>query len=280
MSERDDVINKHEQILYPTVRVSTSRGGGSGTVLFSGKDKSDMCVTMILTNHHVIEDCIEVKDNVWDQRLGKSVKREFKQAVKVEFFHYNDYSHCIGSRGVDADIIAYDALQDIALLKLRDKENIANHVARIIPTDKLDTIHIFDQVWCCGAALGHPPLPTMGYIGGLDDEYDNYKYGLSSASTVYGSSGGALFKYSADRDMYEYIGMPAMCEVSFTGFSPSLVSHMSYFIPIERIIAFLDENCYTFIYDREISIEQCNKNRDKVKMDSRTELERNEGVVG
>ena len=35
-----DIIQKHEQMFYPTVRVRTNKAGGSGTVIYSKKHAS------------------------------------------------------------------------------------------------------------------------------------------------------------------------------------------------------------------------------------------------
>jgi len=187
MNKLEEVIRKHEQILYPTVRVTSNGSGGSGTVLYSGKDKDGKCVTMVITNYHVVEDSVEVRKEVWNSKLTMDTKMEYRKTVSVDTFKYNDYSHKIGANIIEGDIVAYDSDQDMALIKLRDKENIYPYVANIIPRDKYTDVHIFDEVICCGAALGHPPLPTDGFIGGLDDEFDNYKYGLCTAASIYGN---------------------------------------------------------------------------------------------
>ena len=49
-----DIIQKHEQMFYPTVRVRTKKAGGSGTVVYSKKHKDEV-YTYVITNHHVIE---------------------------------------------------------------------------------------------------------------------------------------------------------------------------------------------------------------------------------
>ena len=39
---RKKIIQKHEQMFYPTVRVRTKNAGGSGTVVYSEKYKTIM----------------------------------------------------------------------------------------------------------------------------------------------------------------------------------------------------------------------------------------------
>lgn len=259
----DSIIKLHNEILYPTVRVSTMNSGGSGTVLYSKKNNGKV-VTMVMTNHHVVDDCIEVKDQ-WDSRIGDNRKREFKQTVHVEYFKYNNYSRCIGSFSVEADIVAYDEDQDIALMMTRDKENLAGNVASIYPVDMIDEIHIFDDIYTVGAALGHAPLPTTGQICFMDDEINNFKYWLVAANNIFGSSGGATFRYSDTRNRYEYIGIPSRGDVIMLGFSPQAITYMCYIIPIDRILKFMDDHCYQYIYDDKYTIEQCDKMREEMK---------------
>jgi len=226
----------------------------------------------------VVEDAIEIKKS-WDARVGRDIKKDIRSTVSVEFFKYNNYSRCIGSFGVEADIVAYIVEEDIALLKLRDEEKEAEHVAHLFPFAKIDSIHIFDKIYACGAALGHPPIQTRGEITFMDDEIDNFKYWMSSALIIYGNSGGSVFRYTRERDIYEFVGIPSRVTVSFAGFSANPITHMGYFIPIQRVYKFLDVNCYQFIYNNDFTIEQCRDKRDKMKEKEIARLERQLGLV-
>ncbi len=270
-----ELVKKHEQMLYPTVRVRCLGVGGSGTVVYSGKNKKGEYETYVVTNHHVIESGIVVK-KVWDSKLGKDIKKDIRSTATVEFFKYNNYSRCIGNFGVESDIVAYDSEQDMALLRLRDKENSAKHVAKIYPKNKIRNIHVFDRVYAVGAALGHAPLQTPGEITHMDDEIENYKYWMSNAQTIYGNSGGAIYRFG---DNYEYIGIPSRISVSLSGFSATPITHMGFFIPIDRIYDFLQKNCYDFIYDSTRTIEQCEKTRKREKDRERKLLESRAGIV-
>ena len=278
MSDRRwDVEVLHTQVLYPVVRVRSKNAGGSGTIIFSGQNAEGEYETYVLTNHHVIENAIEVKKQ-WDSMLGREVKKEFKSLVQVELFKYKYWSRMVGGTVIDAEIVAYDAPQDLALLKLRSIDKV-EHVAYLYPKDKIKELHVFDQVIAVGAALGAPPLPTVGHICNLDIEIDNYLYGLSTALTIYGNSGGALFRWSEERNRWELVGVPSRIQVILQGFSAQAITHMGYFIPIERIYNFLDEWCYQFIYDPNYTIEECNKMRQEKKKKAEEELKRIYGVV-
>ena len=257
-----EIIQKHEQMFYPTVRVRTKKAGGSGTVVYSEK-YNDEVYTYVITNHHVVADSVKVEKK-WDSVLKRKVDKEILDTVFVEFFRYNNYSHTVGSFAVEADIVAYsevDGGQDWALLRVRDKENKADWVANMFQLKELENIHIFDEVYAVGASLGHPPVASDGHISYMDDEIDHYKYWMSSAPTIFGNSGGAVYRWNDDNKQYEYIGIPSRISIQPMGFSADAITHMGYFIPIDRIYNLLEENDYQFIYDDKVSIEDCEKAR-------------------
>ena len=257
-----EIVQKHEQMFYPTVRVRTKKAGGSGTVVYSEK-YNDEVYTYVITNHHVISDSVHVEKK-WDPVLKRKVDKEILDTVYVEFFRYNNYSHTVGSFAVEADIVAYSEVeggQDWALLRVRDKENTADWVANMFPLDDIENVHIFDEVYAVGASLGHPPVASDGHISYMDDEIEHYKYWMSSAPTIFGNSGGAVYRWSGNRKQYEYIGIPSRISIQPMGFSADAITHMGYFIPIDRVYKLLEDNDYQFIYDKSISIEDCEKAR-------------------
>tara|TARA_B100000287_G_C20533350_1_gene741774 strand:- start:407 stop:1102 length:696 start_codon:yes stop_codon:yes gene_type:complete len=217
----------------------------------------------VLTNHHVISDNVKVEKK-WNPVTKRKEDKETLDTVQVEFFRYNNYSHCIGSFAIEADIVAYsewEGGQDWALLRVRDKENTIDYVANIFPIEKTDDVHIFDKCFAVGASLGHPPIASEGHISYMDDEIDHFKYWMSTAQTIFGNSGGAVYRWSNKRKIYEYIGIPSRITVQPMGFSSDPITHMGYFIPIDRIIKLLDENDYQFIYDSNFSIADCDESR-------------------
>ena len=268
-----EIIQKHEQMFYPTVRVRTKKAGGSGTVVYSKKYKKEV-YTYVITNHHVIADSVHLEKK-WDPVLKRKIDKEILDTVYVEFFRYNNYSHTVGSFAVEADIVAYSEVnggQDWALLRVRDKENKADWVANMFPLDDIENVHIFDDCYAVGASLGHPPVASNGMITYMDDEIEHYKYWMSSAPTIFGNSGGAVYRWSGNRKKYEYIGIPSRISIQPMGFSADAITHMGYFIPIDRVYKLLEENDYQFIYDNSISIEDCKKAR-KEKQEPKEEKE-------
>jgi len=244
------IIQQHEEMFYPTVRVRTKKAGGSGTVVYSEKYKDEV-FTYIITNQHVIDDSVHIEKR-WDPVLNRKVDKEILDTVYVEYFKYNNYSHTVGSFAVEADIVAYsevDGGQDWALLRMRDTENKADWVANMFPLDDIENVHIFDDCYAVGASLGHPPVASNGMITYMDDEIDHYKYWMSSAPTIFGNSGGAVYRWSDGRKKYEYIGIPSRISIQPMGFSADAITHMGYFIPIDRVYGLLEDNDFQFIYD-------------------------------
>ena len=258
MAASKEIKQKHEQMFYPTVRVRAKNAGGSGTVVYS-KEHDGQVHTYVITNHHVVDGCIKVVKK-WNPIKKRKVDTEILDTVYVEYFRYNNYSNCIGSFAVEADIVAYSEVeggQDWALLRVRDTEQTCDYVANLFPLDDIDNVHIFDDVYAVGASLGHPPIASEGILTYMDDEIDHYKYWMSSAQTIYGNSGGACYRWSPSRKIYDWIGVPSRISVAPSGFSSDAITHMGYFIPIDRIYKLLDENNYQFIYDSSVSFEEC-----------------------
>ena len=258
MAASKEIIKKHEQMFYPTVRVRTAKSGGSGTVVYS-KEHDGEVHTYVLTNQHVVADNIKVVKR-WNPILKKKVDTEILDTCSVEFFQFNNYSNCIGSFAVEADIIAYSEVeggQDWCLLRTRDKETTYDYVANMFPLDDIKNVHIFDKVFAVGASLGHPPIASEGMITFMDDEIDHFKYWMSSAQTIYGNSGGACYRWSPHRKQYDWIGIPSRISVQPSGFSSDAITHMGYFIPIDRVCALLKDNGYEFIYNSEKTLKEC-----------------------
>jgi len=98
----------------------------------------------------------------------------------------------------------------------------------------------------------------------MDDEIDHYKYWMSTAQTIFGNSGGSIYRWSQSRKQYEYIGIPSRISIQPMGFSADAITHMGYFIPIDRIYNLLESNNYNFIYDSSIPIKECEEKRKNV----------------
>jgi S1-C subfamily serine protease len=249
-----DLKQKHEQMLYPVVRVTVKDSGGSGTILYS-EDRGDGCQTYVLTNHHVIDGAIHIKEE-WSSLLQADRKQEVNDPVTVEVFRYAGGSRQDMADSCRADIVAHDKAHDLALLKLRTARKF-DHVARLLPTDA--EVHIFQRVWAVGCSLLHPPVVTEGIVDYLDELIDRKLYWMGSAPIIYGNSGGAVFLRHGDD--YCFVGVPSRLSVS--GFQA--VTHMGYFVPIPRIRRWLTDERLTFLTDTKTTPADSFKQREAMR---------------
>jgi S1-C subfamily serine protease len=258
-------LKQHEEMLWTTVRVHTDKAYGSGTVIFSGQITPKDYVTYIITCFHVISDNIKIEKK-FDHRVGYDIKKEIRIPAEVEFFYYENMSKCLGVSGsAKADIVGYDEDADIALLELR-RSSLVDYVAALFPKEKMENIHVFDEVWACGAALAHEPIATKGIVNFMNEVMESgVEYWMSNAQIIFGNSGGSMFRYSKTRDKYEFIGIPARIAVSGSGFTPDPITHMGYFVPIPVIYQFLQDNFFTFIYG-EGTYESCKAQREQYRV--------------
>ena len=112
---------QHEEMLYPTVLVTTGtgRGSGSGTVIYSEMNGGEW-ESFVLTNHHVVQNAISIQ-KIFDPSAQETKEVEMRRPVKVDIYEYNDYSTAIGTTGRTGNIVAYDKLRDLALIQIDDK---------------------------------------------------------------------------------------------------------------------------------------------------------------
>lgn len=239
----------HESALYPTIRVQSDRATGSGTIIYSGQraepdeDGELGFSTYALTNHHVVASAIRVEKK-YDPQLGKEVTRDYRDLVRVEVFDYKNMSTITSRTTADAEIVAYHEKRDLAVLRLRTNREFPN-VATLYPGDKAREVHIFDPILIVGCGLGQPPFPTQGIVSGKGEMIDYYEYWMSTAPSIFGNSGGAVF---LERTL-ELIGVPSRISVSGGMFGGSAVTHMGYFCPPNEIRKFLRDQGLHFLYD-------------------------------
>ncbi len=243
-AQGDELVQMHQEMLYPSVRIKVSGGGASGTVVYSSEYEGQQH-TYVLTNFHVISSNIKVGDE-WSPQEQKQVKVERRSPVMVEWFDYNDLSREVGTRGKTADIVAYNENLDLALLRIRDKEATIKHIAKLAPENRV--LHLFEAAWAVGSGLGQPPFPTQGMISNLDQQINGNRYIFSSAPIIFGNSGGSLYHYEESNQSYEMIGVPAMGAVIRLGWGGSTVEHMAWAIPMETVYKFLRDNRFHFIW--------------------------------
>lgn len=241
-------------------RVQAKNAIGSATIIYS-KDG----LTYALTNHHVIAKNIEYKD-AWDNMVKAEIKKEYLSPVEI-LFPRMEGDQVIGYSTALADIIIYDEAQDIALLQFKD--NVKYPATELYTRDKAKDIPVLTALAVIGAGLGETPLATFGNLNGKQKIIDNYEYWLSSAQSIFGNSGGGVF--AVQEEEWKFIGIPS--RIAVTGsWSPAPITHMGFFIPVFRIYDWLESNCYQFLYDESISIEESNRLRDKRRQEKRMEI--------
>ena len=233
-----DIIKKHNEMLYTVVRVEANQGSGSGVVISSKKTKEGWA-SYILTNHHVVSYNISIKEK-YDFKKDKNKKEETKTPVRVSWFNYNDVSRHVGTSGRIADIVAYSSSHDLAILKVRDKENKVEFVADV--SSPCQGLSLFETTYAVGAGLGRPPFATSGILGYLDMESQGTRYLMATSPIIFGNSGGALFHYDSEADKYELIGIPAAVSVIGGFFTQTPITHMGWAISIESVKDFLKKN--------------------------------------
>ena len=58
------------------------------------------------------------------------------------------------------------------------------------------------------------------------------------------------------------VGIPSRISVQPSEFSADAITHMGYFIPVNRAYKLLEENGFEFIYDSNFTLEECLKAKD------------------
>lgn len=242
--------------LLANCRVLAGRAGGSGTVLYSAPNTDEGYSTYILTNHHVVDGLIKIEKK-WNSLLKRETKAEVFGIAEVHFFKYRWEQRAVGATAIEAEIMAYDPDEDLALLRLRSDEQVKS-VAKMLPKGEEKTLAIGTPVMAIGAGLGEPPVLTTGRLSQFGRDIDNREYWLQTAPTIFGNSGGAVFVEETE----EFIGVPARIAVMMMGFSADAITHLSFMIPITRVYKFLEDQLFRFIYDSQFTEEGEAKERE------------------
>ena len=236
----------HEKVLYPVVRIRTPKGtGGSGTIVYSktNPEKPEEYETFVLTCAHVVEDAISTKKD-WDSVLKKKIEKEFLEQVQIEIFDYVYLSKVNSSNSYRADIIAYDKVYDLAILKL-ESPKLCPYTVGVVPREKLGDIKLFDSAYASGCSLGHDPICNQGQLTYLNEKIDNKTYIMSNCSSIFGNSGGALFL----ADTGEQIGVTARISAIQLGFGVDIITWMGFSVAPQEIYGFFDQQELKFLYD-------------------------------
>ena len=129
---------EHIEMLYPTVLVRVGSGSGSGTVIYSKLDQDEKYESFILTNWHVIQGSVILK-NEWNSEKKERIDTETRRPVNIDLWEYNNYSTSVGTIGRTAKIVAYDKGRDLALLEIEDTErqmHMLRNVGRLVKKER------------------------------------------------------------------------------------------------------------------------------------------------
>ena len=146
--------DEYERMLYPTVRISSSAGTGSG-VIFETTDEHRLTQIYILTACHVVEQ---------------------ENTVDIELYD---------SSSVTGTVVITDTVKDLALIK---PEINTDKIYFASLAQKNYTPYIFTPVYTVGCSLGLEPRPSQGIISVIG------KYNWEVTSPVLpGNSGGPVY---------------------------------------------------------------------------------------
>ena len=262
----DSVKDKHEQMLFPTVRIKTKRATGSGTIIYSSdRDEKNQFDTFVFTNHHVVDDAIRVEKR-WNSLLRRNEDKEVTDRVAVEVFNYQPQGTTAGRTVYDAEIVAYEPEEDIALLRLTTPVRL-KYVAKLIDRKRLVQLRMFNEVYAVGCSLGQDPVASHGMLTGLSVIIAHRNYWMMSAPIIFGNSGGAVF-VNIDGQHY-FTGIPSRVGSTYN----QAVEHMAYFIPPTRIYSWLEKQRLTFLFDETVTPNESFDERRKLRQKSRHEPE-------
>jgi serine protease Do len=186
------------------VQVRTPGGLGSGFIL--NEDG------YLITNFHVIEGETQISVEVYHQRNGQLERKTYKQ-VKI---------------------IAMNKFQDLALLKIDDKD--ASKFATVSLGDS-DSLAVGESVFAIGSPLGLERTVTEGIVSTKTRQFQGELYLQTTAQINPGNSGGPLFNL-----LGEVIGVTNM-KVAFG-------EGIGFAIPVEAVRYFLKHRD-SYAYDND-----------------------------
>ena len=258
---KDTVTVKLEKVLYPVVRVLNGQGGGSGTVVYSeDREGTGEYSSFVITNNHVIDNLVKVV-KVWDNLSQSYRYEEQNDLADVELFSYSNGGALVTKTNVKADVIAYVADEDIALLRLRHTFKI-DFVAKILPPGK--SLRLFQEVYAVGCPLLIDPMFTKGEVTDIECLLENKAYTGSTANIIWGNSGGAVMSVFDDGEWY-FCGVPSRGTVAPNN---QFLTYLGYSITPDRIWKFINSQKLTFLIDPTKTPTQCLEERSKTQKGS------------
>ena len=198
--------DEYEQMLYPTVRISSPSGTGSGVVIATtlrtltgsqseNPERADEHrYTQILTAAHVVED---------------------QSVVDIELYN---------SETITGTVVITDTLKDLALIK---PQMNTDKIYKACLAPESYQAYLFTPIYTVGCSLGLKPRPSSGIISAINT--DSWEV---SSPILPGNSGGPVF----DGRTYEVIGIAVWVKV----YDGQLITTMAGIVPINQIYEFLN----------------------------------------
>jgi serine protease Do len=186
-----DLVN---QLGEAVVQVRTPSGLGSGFII--NEDG------FLVTNFHVIEGETQISVAVYHQRDGQLEPKVYKQVR----------------------IVAINKFQDMALLKIEDKDAPK---FKYVLLGSADALAVGDGVFAIGSPLGLERTVTQGILSTKTREFEGALYLQTTTQINPGNSGGPLFNMAG-----EVVGITNMKITAGEG--------LGFAIPIEGVKFFLE----------------------------------------
>ncbi len=186
-----DLVN---QLGEAVVQVRTPGGLGSGFIINTDG--------YLMTNFHVIEGETQISVDVYLMREGQFEPRTYKQVR----------------------IVAINKFEDLALLKIEDKEAPK---FRPVSLGRSDALAVGERVFAIGSPLGLERTVTEGIVSTKTREFQGELYLQTTAQINPGNSGGPLFNLAG-----EVVGVTNM-KITFG-------EGLGFAIPVELVKNFLD----------------------------------------
>ena len=202
-SSQPDYEALYQDLLYPSVRITSLAGCGSGVIIHRKDAKDAKDTIYILTAAHVAGN---------------------EALADVELFG--------STRALPAFVVATDTSKDLALLRLvlLNPHNPRLHRAKLAPRGYAP--RIFTPVWVIGCSLGLSIKPTEGLITSLNERaYSSINHWGINAPIWPGNSGGGVFL----KDSHELIGIVVWVRTC----RGQLANTMGGIVPLDEIYEFL-----------------------------------------
>lgn len=228
--ETRDLAAMDAQILRPIVQLNGEDTVGSGVLVYSGKDSTGKPSTLVLSSYHVV----------------RNILAEGGEGAATKGIKLNVYRSEVPTPEL-ADVVAVAEDIDLVLLKLRG-EAIYEHVARMLPPERLGEVKVFTPIYAVGCPLGNDPIPTLGEIASTRNVIAGHNYWMLNAPTYFGNSGGGVFLSRT----HEMIGIFSKIYTHGAG-RPTVIPHMGLATPMETVAGFLRGRGYGFVVDGAVA---------------------------